>query len=86
MTAEIDRLKTLEGKIAGVIEHIQRLSAENDKLRQTVKDLKAEKRDTEEMARKITKLDAEVKKYENEREETKGKIEAIISQIDKLGA
>ncbi|HNT33257.1 MAG TPA: cell division protein ZapB [Candidatus Aminicenantes bacterium] len=85
MTNEIDRLKILEDKITGVIDHIQRLSAENDKLKQLVKDLKAEKRDSEDLARKVVKLDGELKKYENEREEMKGKIEAIISQIDKLG-
>jgi SMC interacting uncharacterized protein involved in chromosome segregation len=85
VTNEIDRLKILEGKIAGVIDHVHRLSAENDKLRQMVKDLKAEKKDTEDLTRKIAKLDGDVKKYENEREEMKGKIEAIISQIDKLG-
>ncbi len=72
-------------KITGVIDHIQRLSTENEKLKQLVKDLKAEKRDSEDLARKVVKLDGELKKYENEREEMKGKIEAIISQIDKLG-
>ncbi len=86
MSNEIDRLKILEGKISGVIEIVHRLTAENDKLRQVVKDLKAEKKDGEDLARKIVKLDGDVKRYENEREEMKGKIEAIISQIDKLGA
>lgn len=86
MSNEIDRLKILEGKISGVIEHVHRLTAENDKLRQAVKDLKSERKDGEELARKIAKLDGDVKRYENEREEIKGKIEAIISQIDKLGA
>lgn len=86
MSNEIDRLKILEGKISGVIEIVHRLTAENDKLRQVVKDLKAEKKDGEDLARKIAKLDGDVKRYENEREEMKGKIEAIISQIDKLGA
>ena len=85
MTNEIDRLEILEDKITGVIDHIQRLSTENEKLKQLVKDLKAEKRDSEDLARKVVKLDGELKKYENEREEMKGKIEAIISQIDKLG-
>ena len=86
MSSEIDRLKVLEDKIAGVIEHIHRLTAENEKLRQIVKDLKAERKEGEDLARKIAKLDGDVKRYENEREEIKGKIEAIISQIDKLGA
>lgn len=85
MTNEIDRLKLLEGKIAGLIEHLQRLAGENEKLRQTVKDLKSDRKDAEDLGRKIAKLDGDVKRYENEREEMKGKIEAIISQIDKLG-
>lgn len=85
MTNEIDRLKILEGKIGGMIEHLQRLAAENEKLRQTVKDLRADRKDAEDLGRKIAKLDGDVKRYENEREEMKGKIEAIISQIDKLG-
>jgi len=85
MTTDLDRIKILEEKIAGVIDHVHKLSAENDKLRQLVKDLKAEKKDTEDLGRKIVKLDEEVKRYENERDAVKGKIEAIISQIDKLG-
>jgi seryl-tRNA synthetase len=85
MTAEFDRIKVLEGKISGVVEHVHKISAENEKLRLLVKDLKAEKKDSEELVRKIQKLDEDVKRYENEREAVKGKIEAIISQIDKLG-
>lgn len=85
MSNEIDRMKILEGKVAGMIEHLHRLAAENEKLRQTVKDLRAERKDTEDLGKKIAKLDGDVKRYENEREEMKGKIEAIISQIDKLG-
>jgi len=85
MSTELDRIKILEGKIAGVIDHVHRLTADNDKLRQLVKDLKAEKKDVEDLNRKIVKLDEDVKRYENEREAVKGKIEAIISQIDKLG-
>jgi seryl-tRNA synthetase len=82
---DIDRLKVLEGKIGGLIEHLRRLAADNDKLKQTVKDLRAERKDSEDLGRKIVKLDGEVKRYENEREEMKGKIETIISEIDKLG-
>ncbi len=85
MTNEIDRLKVLEGKISGLIEHLGRLAGENEKLRQAVKDLRAERKDSEDLGRKIAKLDGDVKRYENEREEMKGKIESIISQIDKLG-
>jgi septal ring factor EnvC (AmiA/AmiB activator) len=85
MTVEIDRINVLEGKIAGVVEYVHKLSAENEKLRQIVKDLKAERKEAEDLGRKIQKLDEDVKRYENEREAVKGKIEAIISQIDKLG-
>ena len=85
MTAELERLKVLEGKISHVIEFIGKLSAENDKLKQQVKDLKIEKRDMEESAKRAAKLDEDVKRYENERESMKGRIETLIAQIDKLG-
>jgi len=39
----------------------------------------------EEEARVAAKLDESLKKYEKEREQIKGKIESIISQIDQLG-
>jgi septal ring factor EnvC (AmiA/AmiB activator) len=85
VTNELDRLKVLEGKIAHVVELIGKVNAENEKLKQQVKDLKAERRDLEEGARRAAKLDEDVKRYENERESVKGRIEAIIAQIDKLG-
>ena len=82
---EIDRMKVLEGKIGTVLEHLNRLSAENEKLKAQVKDLKAEKKDLEDLGRRAAKLDEDVKRYENERENLKGRIEAVIGQIDKLG-
>ncbi len=85
MTTELERIKILEGKIAHVIEYINKLSAENDKLKQQIKELRTEKKDMEELARRAGKLDEDLKRYENEREAIKGKIEAIINQIDKLG-
>lgn len=85
MTTELERIKILEGKIAHVIEYISKLSAENDKLKQQIKELRTEKKDMEELARRAGKLDEDLKRYENEREAIKGKIEAIINQIDKLG-
>lgn len=85
MTTELERIKILEGKIAHVIEYINKLSAENDKLKQQLKELRTEKKDMEELARRAGKLDEDLKRYENEREAIKGKIEAIINQIDKLG-
>ncbi len=85
MTTELERLKVLEAKISHVIEFIAKISGENDKLKQQVKDLKTEKKDFEEAAKRTAKLDEDVKRYENERESLKGRIEAIIAQIDKLG-
>ena len=85
MTTELERIKILEGKIGHVIEYINKLSAENDKLKQQIKELRTEKKDMEELARRAGKLDEDLKRYENEREAIKGKIEAIINQIDKLG-
>ena len=82
---EIDRMKVLEAKIGTVLEHINRLSAENEKLKAQVKELKSEKKDMEELGRRAVKLDEDVKRYENERDQLKGRIEAIIGQIDKLG-
>jgi seryl-tRNA synthetase len=85
LTNELERIKILEGKIAHVIDYINKLSAENEKLRQQTKDLRAEKKDMEELIKRAGKLDEDVKRYENERELIKGKIETIINQIDKLG-
>ncbi len=85
MTTEIDRLKVLEGKIGLVIEHVARLAGENEKLKATVKELRAEKKDMEDLARRAGKLDEDLKRADNEREALKGRIEALIGQIDKLG-
>ncbi|MDH7513125.1 MAG: cell division protein ZapB [Clostridiales bacterium] len=85
MTTELERIKILEGKISLVIEHIHKLTAENDKLRQQVKDLKAGIKEYEEQARKSAKFEEDLKRYESERETVKSKVEAIIGQIDKLG-
>lgn len=85
MTTELERLKVLEGKIAHIVELIGKVNAENEKLKQQVKDLKTEKKDMEEAAKRTAKLDEDVKRYENERESVKGRIEVLIAQIDKLG-
>jgi septal ring factor EnvC (AmiA/AmiB activator) len=85
VTTELERLKVLEGKIAHIIELIGKVNAENEKLKQQVKDLKTEKKDMEEAAKRAAKLDEDVKRYENERESVKGRIEVLIAQIDKLG-
>jgi len=85
LTTEIDRIKILEGKISQVVEYINKLSAENDKLRQQLKELKTDKKEFEEQGRKVVRLDEDLKRCEGEREVIKGRIEAIISQIDQLG-
>ena len=85
MTNELERLKVLETKIAHVVELVGKINAENEKLKQQLKDTRSEKKDLEEAAKRAAKLDEDVKRYENERESVKGRIEAIIAQIDKLG-
>lgn len=85
MTNELERLKVLEAKIAHVVELVGKINAENEKLKQQLKDTRSEKKDLEEAAKRAAKLDEDVKRYENERESVKGRIEAIIAQIDKLG-
>ena len=40
---------------------------------------------TSELAKRAGKLDEDLKRYENERDLVRGKVEAIIGQIDKLG-
>jgi SMC interacting uncharacterized protein involved in chromosome segregation len=85
MTTELDRMKILEGKISHIIEYVNKLTAENDKLKAQIKELRVEKKDMEELARKAGKLDEDLKRYENERELIKTRIEAVIGQIDKLG-
>ena len=85
MTDELERIKILEGKIAHVIDYVTKLSGENEKLKQQIKDLRIEKKDMEELAKRAAKLDEDIKRYENEREALRGKIETIIGQIDKIG-
>ena len=85
MTSELERIKILEGKIGQVVDHIRKLTAENDKLKQQLKESRTEKKELEDNARKFARMDEEMKKHEGEREALKGKIEAIIGEIDKLG-
>jgi len=85
LPSELERIKILEGKIGQVVDHIHKLTAENDKLRQQLKESKTEKKELEDGARKLAKMDEDMKRYEGEREVLKGKIEAIIGEIDKLG-
>jgi SMC interacting uncharacterized protein involved in chromosome segregation len=85
LTTEIDRIKILEGKISHVVEHINKLTTDNEKLRQQVKESRTEKKELEEQTRKLSIMEEEVKKAETERESVKSRIEALINQIDQLG-
>ena len=85
MTTELDRLKVLEAKIGHVAEYIAKLAAEKDKLKAQIKELRTERKDLDELAKRAARLDEDMKRYENERETLKGRIDAIIAQIDKLG-
>lgn len=85
MTSELERIKILEGKVSQVVNYINKLLGENEKLKQQMKELRTEKKKFEEKAKETSRLDESLKKYEEERELIKGKIETIISQIDQLG-
>jgi predicted nucleic acid-binding Zn-ribbon protein len=85
LTSELERIKILEGKISHVVDYVNRLTSENTKLKQQIKELRAEKRNIEQLVKKSEKINQEMKKYESEKEILKDKIEAIINQIDKIG-
>ncbi len=85
MTSELERIKILESKISQVVNYINKLTSENESLKEQVRELKAMKKSYEDQAEKMVRLDGEVKKFQEERELVKGKIDAIINQIDKLG-
>ena len=84
MTSELERIKILEGKISQVVEYINRINSENHKLKDQVRDLKVEKKELADQARRAGKLDEDLKSFEKEREDIKGKIEIIIGKIDQL--
>jgi len=85
LTTELERIKILEGKIGQVVDYVHKLTTENEKLKQQLKELRTEKKEFDDQNRKLVKLDEDVKKLESERDVVKGKIEAIINQIDQLG-
>jgi len=85
LTSELERIKILEGKISQVVDYINKLLSENERLKHQVKELKAERRTFEEKTKQALRLEENLKKCEGEREVIKGKIEAIIGQIDQLG-
>ena len=85
MTSELERIKILETKISQVIDFIKKITAENDRLKDQVKELRTDKKEYEEAAKRSSRLEESVKKYEEEREALRARIEAIIKEIDQLG-
>lgn len=85
MTTELERIKILEGKISQVIDYVSKLTSENEKLKQQVKELKSGIKEYEDQAKKTVKFEEDLKRLESERDMIKNGIEAIIGQIDKLG-
>ncbi len=84
MTSELERIKILESKVSQVVDYINKLLSENERLKKQIKDLKMEKKDFEGQAKKADKLDEDLKRYEKDRKIIKEKIETIISQIDQV--
>lgn len=84
MTSELERIKILEGKISQVVEYINKINNENERLKQQIKELKGDKKNLEEQAKRAGKLDENLKIFEKEREVIKDKIEIIIQQIDQF--
>ena len=85
MTSELERIKILEGKISQVVDYLNKLTAENERYKQQIKELKASNKALTETEKRANRLDESLKKYENEREVIKEKIETLINQIDQLG-
>jgi FtsZ-binding cell division protein ZapB len=84
LTSELERLKILEGKISHVVDYINKLLSDNERLKQQVKELRIEKKNYEDQAKNVEKVNQDLKSYEEEREMIKGKIETIITKIDEL--
>ena len=85
MTSELERIKILEGKISHIVDYINRLLSENEKLKSQLRETRAEKKELEELAKKAEKFDGILQEYKKEKEEIKEKIETIIGQIDQIG-
>jgi septal ring factor EnvC (AmiA/AmiB activator) len=85
LTTELERIKILEGKISQVVNYLNKTIAENERLKQQVKELKMENKDLAENGKKMELLSESVKNYETEREAIKNKIEELINQIDQIG-
>ena len=85
MTSELERIKILEGKVTQVVDYINKLLKENEKLKQQIKELKTEKKDFEDQVKRTEKLDEDLKRYAQDRKVMKEKIETILDQIDQVG-
>jgi len=85
LTSELERIKILEGKISQVVNYINQLVTENQRLKQELKETKAVKKEFEEQAKRAGKLNENLKGFEEERLALKEKIESIIDQIDQIG-
>jgi len=85
LTSELERIKILESKVTQVVDYINKLLKENEKLKQQVKELKAENKDFEGLVKRGEKLDEDLKRYEQDRKIVKEKIETILGQIDQVG-
>jgi chromosome segregation ATPase len=85
LTSELERIKILEGKVSQVVNYVRDLLDENQKLKQQIKDLRADKKSFEEKAKRVSKLDENIKIYEEERIALKDRIEKVIEQIDQIG-
>ena len=84
MTSELERIKILESKVSQVVDYINKLLSENERLKKQIKELKMEKKDFEGQAKRADKLDEDLKRYEKDRKIIKEKIETIMSQIDQV--
>jgi len=85
LTSELERIKILENKVTQVVDYINRLLKENEKLKEQIKELKVEKKDFESQVKRAEKLDEDLKRYNEERKIMKEKIETILGQIDQVG-
>ena len=85
MTSELERIKILESKVTQVVDYINKLLKENEKLKQQIKELKTEKKDFEDQVKRTDKLDEDLKRYAQDRKIMKEKIETILDQIDQVG-
>jgi FtsZ-binding cell division protein ZapB len=85
LTSELERIKILESKVTQVVDYINKLLKENEKLKQQIKELKTEKKDFEDQVKRTEKLDEDLKRYAQDRKIMKEKIETILDQIDQVG-